>query len=197
MKLGEAINAADRMAGIAWRTAGAPDAFQWRDALCRNVRPLAEFVAANPEASAEALYVYASRSQMAYPAWGSLPPAQRIAIDIFQATFARLYREVCAAAAAVPEVRPGLRVVPSSPRPAPHLVVASPELKRSPLVTGHVKAVEIDPPTIPQPLYAQAPVAKGGQPKAPENEILKLEQAWNGDTGRPAKRQPRNDGDRA
>ena len=138
LTLSETFQAADRLAGIAWRMQDGPTAFRWRDALKMPASALAQFVAANPHASAEALYLFAVSDQPVAASWADLPPPLRVAIEIFRASFLAMARELAVDVLAgtppnVTRLRP-----PASVRPTA-------ELKRSPIVTGECKAPRLDP----------------------------------------------------
>lgn len=124
--LSRIINSADRAAGLVWQASGGPGAFRWRDALVVPVSVMAQYVAARPEATAVQLYDFCMKTagERGWPSWEALPMPQRVAIEVFRATFSVLWSEAEAArkareaevaepAPAAEPDRPRLRVLPN------------------------------------------------------------------------------------
>ncbi len=101
LTLSMCISSARRAADGAWGALG-PSGFSWLDAL--GPRPLrgkptrigtgmlAQFVAANPHATAEQLYAFTVAGDDGAAAWADIPRELRVAIEVFRATFAVLYQ---------------------------------------------------------------------------------------------------------
>jgi hypothetical protein len=117
-----ASSASMRVAGLAWSIRGGPEAFNWYDGLGVGVPVLAQVIAARPSITAAELYAFAVATDDRAARWEALPPPQRVAIEVFRASFALLYAELMAqdaprapvVVAAPPPPKARLAVVPPS-----------------------------------------------------------------------------------
>lgn len=103
-----AIHAADRAAGAVWKGCQGPQAFGWRDGFhVRAAMSLAQFVTANRAAPARDLYRFATAGgeRPAQP-FERVPPALRVAVETFRATFLVLLQELEKGAAVTTPVQP-------------------------------------------------------------------------------------------
>jgi hypothetical protein len=175
LSLKNAINAADLVARAVWTACGAPTVFGWRDGLGR-VRPgvLAQFAAARPDATAEALYRFAVADDPDAKGWREIPPALRCAVEVFRGTFLALYREIeVAKETSYPrEIIYGVgRQGSKSARSVSVLEGAA----------GHVGIGSTGE------VFSMSPPAPGNF----ETEIVTLEREWANDDGRPKSKRGR------
>lgn len=89
---------ARRAADAVWDTIG-PGGFGWIECLgdARRTpqhRALAQFITQFPNASAEAVYVFAVAGDHGAARWSEIPPELRVVIEIFRATFTVLHSEL-------------------------------------------------------------------------------------------------------